>query len=124
MSKYNHFIFFIEEDEYNEIRKNRIFRLYRSRSRYKIQEQDHILLGIKSDQESKSIIAEYEAVTIEAISKGTKIGLEPIYNAPKHQGLKINDLIMLSLNHSLNFEKSIIKLSAKDFYFLSKKLTQ
>ncbi|MHA2029574.1 MAG: hypothetical protein ACW99Q_09310 [Candidatus Kariarchaeaceae archaeon] len=124
LTQYNHFIFFIEEDEYLEIRKTRVFQLLRSRSRYIIREHDHILFALKSEKGKKSIIAEYEATTVETIEKGAKIGLEPIYNAPKHQGLKMSDLITLSLNESLNFNKSVIKLSKKDFTFLSKKLTQ
>lgn len=106
------------------MRKNRIFRLYRTRSRYKIRDTDHILFGLKSESGNKSIIAEYESTGIEIIGKGTKISLEPIYNSPKHQGLKMNDLITLSLSESIDFNKSVIKLSKKDFVFLSKKLTQ
>lgn len=124
LSSGNHFIFFIEEDEYEDLRKNRVFRLYRNRSRYKIRDQDRILFGLKSESGNKSIIAEYESVGVEPIGKGTKISLEPIYNAPKHQGLKMSDLVTLSLNESLNFNKSVLKLSSKDFHFLSKKLTQ
>ncbi|MCE7735053.1 MAG: hypothetical protein GPJ54_09260 [Candidatus Heimdallarchaeota archaeon] len=124
MTRNNHFIFFIEEDEYEGLRKDRIFRLLRSRSRYKIKDHDYILFGLKSKEGNKSIIAEYETVSTETIGNGTKIMLEPIYNAPKHQGLKMNDLVTLTLSESLNFNKSVIKLSKKDFVFLSERLTR
>lgn len=124
MSDYNNFIFFINDDEYEELRKNRVFNLFRTRSRYKIKQHDHILFGTKSENGDKSIIAEYEVMSAESIGKGTKIAFEPIYNAPKHQGLKIKNLHTLSMSKTLNFDKSVIKLSQKDFLFLSSKLSQ
>ncbi|OLS19322.1 MAG: hypothetical protein HeimC2_41580 [Candidatus Heimdallarchaeota archaeon LC_2] len=124
LSDYNNFIFFIKDDEYEELRKTRLFKLFRSRSRYNISQHDHILFGTKAENGEKAIIAEYEVVSTEKIGKGTKISFEPIYNAPKHQGLKLKDLLTLSMSKSLNLEKSVVKLSEKDFIFLSRKLSQ
>jgi hypothetical protein len=91
-----------------------------------VNREDNLL--IMSEAENK-IVGEYEVSKVRFTSTGLAIEVEPIYDAPPTDGVKIDDLTLIqlssysSISHwKYTLRKSITKIKHNDYNLLSRKL--
>ena len=122
--KKRHFIFFIQESEYDTIKSDRCFKLMTKRSKYKINADDQILIALQKGENEKRVVAEYEATAVTNIDKGIQIEMEPIYQAPPTNGLRIDDFIKLSMKTELKEGKAVIEVTESEFVLMASRLVR
>ncbi len=129
----NFFLFILKESDFRKLRYTKILRKRGEniKTYVEVNERDQILIAIrKKFRSDRSIIAEYEIDKRIETEKQIALTFEPIYEAPPHNLVKLDDMLFLRLNTINGIELwkeamrfPIIKLTEKDFVFLSKKLT-
>ena len=122
--KKRHFIFFIQDSEYDTIKSDRCFNLSTRRSKYKIGADDQILIALQKGENEKRVVAEYEATAVKKIDKGILIEMEPIYQAPPKNGLRIDDFIKLSIKTELKEGKAVIEVTESEFIMMASRLVR
>lgn len=123
-----YFILSIDEMEYYVIRDQRFFiNLDPERKEFDDLEQgDEILVYI---QQHKKIMAQLEVMQIDENPDFSQISLEPIYNAPPHEGVALTITVLTQL---LDFEKiqdwiqqpemTLKQIQDQDYKFISSRL--
>ncbi|MHA2249060.1 MAG: hypothetical protein ACXAD7_01800 [Candidatus Kariarchaeaceae archaeon] len=133
MGDQNFFLFILKEQDFKKLKISRILRKRGEniKTYIEVDERDQILIAIKKKFRSdRSIIAEYEIDKRIETEKQIALIFEPIYQAPPHNLVKLDNLLLLRLNsingidlwkEALRFP--VIQLTERDFTFLSRKLT-
>ncbi|MDH5402047.1 MAG: hypothetical protein OEZ01_08885 [Candidatus Heimdallarchaeota archaeon] len=125
------YMFIVEEESYQELKKLRELRVNGDQAEkfQRIEISDHALIAIRKN-EFITIVAEYEIDQCRVGPKIVYLHLEPIYNAPIHNGLKFNSVIYSTLTTFENPEMwtrkirdPLVKMDESDFKILVKKLT-
>ncbi len=133
VSKPNFYMIILKEHDYNKLRKTRLLRKRGENLKYYggIKTNDQILIVIKDGKNRSSILAEYEITDRSNTSKQILLNFEPIYHAPRHNGIVLNELMLLKLNTYQNIEEwrkalknPMINLTEADFKKLSRRLAQ
>ncbi len=118
------FLVIVQNDEFYDARKNREIIV-----NFDMKLFDRLLFAIVGRQNIRTLIAEYEIVSVTKNATTPVYGIEPIYVAPLHNGIVLNELVYLKLSTYQNVEewelalkRRIVNISNHDFTELATKL--
>ncbi|MHA2249059.1 MAG: hypothetical protein ACXAD7_01795 [Candidatus Kariarchaeaceae archaeon] len=129
MENTNTFLIIIQYEDFKAIRKNREISIHKNEYDTDIKPFDRILVATLGQQNIRTVIAEYEIDSVKKETTNYVFRIEPIYIAPPHNGIILNELVYLKLSTYRNvkewelaLERRIVNISKGDFTELATKL--
>jgi hypothetical protein len=121
------FILKLNQDGLDSIKNSKmLIKDPKDRKYMRVNQEDNLLI---LDEDENKIIGEYEVSRISFTKQGLAIEVEPIYDAPPMDGVRIDDLTLLQLSSyssvchwKYSLRDSLTKIRQNDYQLLSKKL--